>query len=80
MLAPLPAFCYKDFVDQERVPRGMPERTGRHYCAGCLREIPAEEFLSGDHYCRDCAASADDYPLATTPGPTPPADPDDAAE
>lgn len=51
----------------ERTPRKLPERTGKHYCANCLKELPAEEYFAGDFFCSDCAARAQSYPLATTP-------------
>lgn len=47
--------------------RGLPERTGRHFCTRCLGETPAEEYLEYDHLCRKCAGEGD-YPLRSTPG------------
>jgi hypothetical protein len=53
-------------IDDE-VPRKRSERTGRHFCTSCLKELAAEEYFAGDFYCADCAAKSDHYPLATTP-------------
>jgi hypothetical protein len=50
------------------------ERTGRHFCASCFKELSAEEYLSGDFYCLECAEKADRgvFPLASTPNANPP--------
>jgi hypothetical protein len=50
------------------------ERSGRHFCAACFKEITAEEYLTGDFYCLECAEKADrgEYPLASTPNSEPP--------
>ena len=42
------------------------ERTGRHKCTICLRDIPVEELLRNDYVC-DACAEKDEYPLASTP-------------
>lgn len=47
-------------------PRALNERTGRHLCVKCLRQIAAEEYFRNDHICDECA-SKDEYPLASTP-------------
>ncbi len=52
-------------------PRGLPERTGRHYCVQCLAPVPAEEYFRNDHICDKCAAR-DEYPLQSTPDAKPP--------
>ena len=49
-------------------PRKMNERTGRHYCIICLKEVAAEEYFRNDHICDSCAEK-DEYPLASTPEP-----------
>ena len=36
------------------------ERTGRHLCANCLKEIPSEEYFGGDFYCAECAKKAEE--------------------
>ena len=46
--------------------RNMNERTGRHVCVRCLREVATDEYLRNDHLCDKCAAEGD-YPLASTP-------------
>jgi hypothetical protein len=46
--------------------RGLNERTGRHFCVGCLAPVPAEIYLRNDHICDACAAKVE-YPLASTP-------------
>jgi hypothetical protein len=48
--------------------RNLNERTGRHVCVRCLREVETEEYLRNDHLCDTCGAEGD-YPLASTPGP-----------
>ena len=48
--------------------RGLPERTGKHYCVKCLAPVRTEEYLRNDHICDACAAT-DEYPLASTPEP-----------
>ena len=40
---------------EEETPRQLVERTGRHYCVRCLREVTLEEFLRNDHLCDACA-------------------------
>jgi hypothetical protein len=52
---------------EEKAPRRLPERTGRHFCAACLREITAGEYFGGDFYCEKCAANDSAFPLASTP-------------
>jgi len=37
-------------------PRRLNERTGRHYCIVCLKEVAAEEYFRNDHICDACAA------------------------
>ena len=51
--------------------RGLPERTGKHFCVACLKEVPAEQYFRNDHICDACAAK-DEYPLASTPEPKAP--------
>jgi hypothetical protein len=47
-------------------PRKLTERTGRHLCLRCLREVPADEYFRNDQICDACAAK-DEYPLKSTP-------------
>jgi hypothetical protein len=55
-------------MNDEGPPRHLPERTGRHRCIHCLKEIPAEEYFAGDFVCLSCAERFEQYPLASTPG------------
>jgi len=41
-------------VNDERPRRKLNERTGKHYCIECLKEVPAEEYFRNDHVCDDC--------------------------
>ena len=51
------------------LPRGtVNERTGKHVCVRCLREVESEEYFRNDHLCDRCAEEGD-YPLASTPAP-----------
>lgn len=52
---------------QERVARGLKEKTGKHYCTVCLQETPAEEYFAYDHVCGGCAKKEGTFPLASTP-------------
>jgi hypothetical protein len=51
---------------EDPTPRNLQERTGRHVCIRCLREVPADEYFRNDYLCDQCAES-DEYPLASTP-------------
>lgn len=42
-------------MQDERTPRNLPERTGKHYCVQCLREVPADEYQRNDMLCDECA-------------------------
>jgi len=48
--------------------RNLGERTGKHVCVRCLREVESEEYFRNDHLCDKCASEGD-YPLASTPAP-----------
>ena len=41
-------------VHDDRSRRTLKERTGKHYCIECLKEVPAEEYFGNDHVCDDC--------------------------
>ena len=41
-------------VHDDRLRRTLKERTGKHYCIECLKEVPAEEYFGNDHVCDDC--------------------------
>jgi hypothetical protein len=53
-------------MQDDATPRGLQERTAKHYCVLCLAQIPAEEYFRNDFLCDRCAAK-DEYPLASTP-------------
>jgi hypothetical protein len=55
-------------MSEEGPPRLLPERTGRHFCIHCLKQISATEYFEGDLVCRDCSVTMENYPLASTPG------------
>jgi CRISPR/Cas system-associated protein Cas10 (large subunit of type III CRISPR-Cas system) len=50
----------------DSTPRQLNERTGKHYCIVCLREVATEEYFRNDQIC-DACAEKDEYPLASTP-------------
>lgn len=33
----------------------LKERTGKHYCIECLKEVPGEDYFRNDHLCNECA-------------------------
>ena len=39
----------------EETPRNLSERTGKHRCIRCLREVPDEKYFANDHVCDECA-------------------------
>ena len=43
------------FMHDEPPPRNLPDRTGKHYCIRCLKEVAADEYLRNDFECDDCA-------------------------
>lgn len=55
-------------MNDEPIPRGLSERTGRHYCIRCMALVSSDEYQRNDHICDACAAD-DEYPLASTPEP-----------
>jgi len=59
-------------IDEE-IPRNLSERTGRHFCTQCLREVSGEVFARYDHLCEECAAAVEEFPNASTPGHAEPA-------
>jgi len=40
----------------EEPPRRLKERTEKHYCVRCLREVEKDEYLENDFLCDECAA------------------------
>ncbi|HVT45722.1 MAG TPA: hypothetical protein VMT00_15185 [Thermoanaerobaculia bacterium] len=55
-------------IDEDDVPRNLPQRTGIHLCIRCLREVGPDEYYGNDHVCFECAGAIERYPLASTPG------------
>ncbi|HEX7420609.1 MAG TPA: hypothetical protein VF505_12030 [Thermoanaerobaculia bacterium] len=47
-------------MHDEPTPRNLPERTGRHFCIQCLREVPADEYLRNDMLCDECVEKEED--------------------
>ena len=42
-------------MKEDRHYRPLPkERTGKHYCIECLKEVPAEDYFRNDHVCNEC--------------------------
>ena len=66
---------------QDEIPRNLRDRTGRHFCTLCLREIAVAEYLGNDFLCSTCATESEQFPLASTPEATkaiaPDPDPDE---
>jgi len=46
-------------VHDEPTPRNLPERTGKHLCIRCLREVDADTYQRNDMLCEECAAIED---------------------
>jgi hypothetical protein len=55
-------------VIEDPLRKNLSERTGKHLCVRCLREVEADQYFRNDHLCDTCAAEGD-YPLASTPDP-----------
>jgi len=53
-------------MNQDSPPRKLQERTEKHKCIRCLREIPAGEYFGNDFLCDVCAAKEGEYPLQST--------------
>ena len=49
---------------EEGPPRRLKERTEKHYCVRCLKEVPREEYLENDFLCDECV-SAEEKPPQT---------------
>lgn len=62
-------------MNDDEIPRGLPERTGRHRCVRCLSDVELNTWLGNDHHCDDCAEKAADFPFASTPHGEPPRQP-----
>jgi rRNA maturation endonuclease Nob1 len=45
------------------MPRKTPkERTGKHYCIECLKEVPADDYFRNDHICNECGEKKEPKP------------------
>jgi hypothetical protein len=55
-------------MDDEQPRRHLRERSGKHLCIRCMKEVPAEEYFANDFFCDDCAAQDESFPLGSTPG------------
>ncbi len=54
-------------MQDERTPRNLPERTGRHYCVRCRVEVPSDVYFANDFECEECVQTDEAFPLASTP-------------
>jgi rRNA maturation endonuclease Nob1 len=54
MAAALHTVLQHSVVHDDRPRRTPKERTGKHYCIECLKEVPAEDYFRNDHVCDDC--------------------------
>jgi hypothetical protein len=43
-------------MEPDSVPRQLREKTEKHYCVKCLREVERDEYLENDFLCDACAA------------------------
>ena len=41
-------------MNDDRTPRNLKERSGKHLCIECLKEVPSEEYLRNDYVCNEC--------------------------
>ena len=41
----------------DEIPRKLYERTGRHWCVRCLKEVSVEEYFRNDFACDACAVA-----------------------
>jgi hypothetical protein len=42
-------------MDDDAPRRNLHERTGKHLCIQCMKEVPAEEYFGNDFFCDACA-------------------------
>ena len=49
-------------VHDDRPRRPLKERTGKHYCIECLKEVPAEDYFRNDHVCQECGEKKEKKP------------------
>ncbi len=41
-------------MEEAPPPRRLNERTEKHYCVKCLREVPRDEYFENDFFCDPC--------------------------
>ena len=47
-------------MNDDRPRRPLNERTGKHYCIECLKEVPADDYFRNDHVCNECGAKKEE--------------------
>ena len=43
-------------MEADSVPKQLREKTEKHYCVKCLREVERDEYFENDFLCDSCAA------------------------
>ncbi|MGZ7031556.1 MAG: hypothetical protein ACXVIJ_06235 [Thermoanaerobaculia bacterium] len=56
-------------MQDDETPRLLPERTGKHRCIVCLKDVAEEEYFRNDFLC-DACVERDEFPLQSTPEQT----------
>lgn len=51
--------------DRPRVP--PKERTGKHICIECLKEVPADDYFRNDHVCNECGQKKEEQKQDDSP-------------
>ena len=46
-------------MEADSVPRQLREKSEKHYCVKCLREVERDEYLENDFLCDQCVAELD---------------------
>ena len=46
-------------MEPEATPRLLKEKTEKHYCVKCLREVEKDEYLANDFLCDQCAGRSE---------------------
>ena len=44
-------------MEPDAVPKQLKEKSEKHYCVRCLREVEKDEYFANDFLCDDCAAA-----------------------
>ena len=42
-------------MEPDSVPKQLREKTEKHYCVRCLREVERDEYFANDFLCDQCA-------------------------